>query len=563
VTNLTKEIAFVTNTSSNKNYLVTNFNALELIDFQIEMVNRNVDGGFLPIEKRQFNSEIQLYYETTSLIPIDSYFRMNRISRKNFLDIVKNLCETLVKAEEQYLSVNNYVLDLDKVYISKENLQVKYIYIPIEKNYNLNVNDKFKNMIKDIIVDYANIDDTYSDHYLQKILNFLKREKTTIKEFYDFFLSNVSKDMGTILNEQNNMQGNVGGDRSFVQQPNIMGQNLNNNPTQTNNNPVQMNNNPVQMNSNQFQPSNNLKKSKPDLSEKTEVKEVYKTVNIIISIVTVVVTVCLAVLAVIALQDISQKLGVVLIIGALDFLALKNLLDKKKKIKVKIKVKEQVNAPKKKEKLKKNKTVQNNNMSNGNVNNNVKMNENVNMNNGVPSNNLNNNIQNINNGIPNNNVNPNMNTNNNFNVQANNNMNYNMQDINNSSTRVEMSNPKVKEMPKKDSIENYEDETVLLTTSEPYLLSNDSGRSEKIYINTGRFRLGRLSTQVDYAILNKAVGKIHAEIINQKGMYYIVDLNSKNGTFINKKRIDNNSPHPLNDKDEIMIADSVYIFRLY
>ncbi|MBD7910139.1 DUF6382 domain-containing protein [Clostridium cibarium] len=558
MTNLTKEIVFVTNTSSNKNYLVTNFNALELIDFQIEMVNRNVDGGFLPIEKRQFNSEIQLYYETTSLIPIDSYFRMNRISRKNFLDIVKNLCGTLVKSEEQYLSVNNYVLDLDKIYISKENLQVKYIYIPIEKNYNLNVNDKFKNMIKDIIVDYANIDDTYSDHYLQKMLNFLKREKTTIKEFYDFFLSNVCKDMGTILNEQNNMQGNIGRDRSFVQQPNIMGQNLNNNPMQTNNNPVQMNNN-------QFKPSNNLKKSKADLSEKVEVKEVYKTVNIIISIVMVVVTACLAVLAFIALEDISQKLGVVLIIGVLDFLALRNLLDKKKKIKVKVKIKE----PKKKEEIKKNKTVQNN-MSNGNVNNNM------NMNNGVSSNNVSNNNGNINNGMPNNNVNTSVNTNNNFmnnttntstsnnfNMQANNNMNYNMQNINNSSTGVNMNSSNVKEIPKNDSTENYDDETVLLTTSEPYLLVNSSGKSEKIYINTRRFRLGRLSTQVDYAILNKAVGKIHAEIINQKGMYYIVDLNSKNGTFINKKRIISNSPQPLKDKDEIMLADSVYTFRLY
>ena len=84
-----------------------------------------------------------------------------------------------------------------------------------------------------------------------------------------------------------------------------------------------------------------------------------------------------------------------------------------------------------------------------------------------------------------------------------------------------------------------QDKTVILgfaAGNMPYLQSH-SHPNEKINIAKDSMLLGRLSDSVDYAIQNKAVGKIHAEIVKREDSYYIIDLNSVNGTYVNNERI--------------------------
>jgi pSer/pThr/pTyr-binding forkhead associated (FHA) protein len=66
--------------------------------------------------------------------------------------------------------------------------------------------------------------------------------------------------------------------------------------------------------------------------------------------------------------------------------------------------------------------------------------------------------------------------------------------------------------------------------------------------------------QSDYVSSNNAVGKLHAEIINKDGIYYLKDLNSRNGTFINGERIVSNIEHLLQGNDTISFATSEYRF---
>ncbi|MDD3223247.1 MAG: DUF6382 domain-containing protein [Clostridium sp.] len=96
----------------------------------------------------------------------------------------------------------------------------------------------------------------------------------------------------------------------------------------------------------------------------------------------------------------------------------------------------------------------------------------------------------------------------------------------------------------------------------PFLLMNKNGMVEKIYINKSTFKIGRVPELVDYVSDNRAIGKIHAEIRNMNSKYYIMDLNSKNGTFINDKKLESNELYRIKEDDVIKMANSCYTFKV-
>ena len=86
--------------------------------------------------------------------------------------------------------------------------------------------------------------------------------------------------------------------------------------------------------------------------------------------------------------------------------------------------------------------------------------------------------------------------------------------------------------------------------------------SDKIIIDRDRLLIGRLKNYVDYIINNNMVGKVHAEIIKEGNLFFIKDLNSKNGTYVNGNRISCNEEHEIKENDRIRIANYEYIFRV-
>ena len=90
-----------------------------------------------------------------------------------------------------------------------------------------------------------------------------------------------------------------------------------------------------------------------------------------------------------------------------------------------------------------------------------------------------------------------------------------------------------------------------------------NGTVERIPLDKESTLIGRLGNKVDYTVQNPKIGKIHAEFINRNGRIYVVDQNSKNGTYINRssQRINSNTPYPLKDKDLISLADTEFTLR--
>lgn len=81
----------------------------------------------------------------------------------------------------------------------------------------------------------------------------------------------------------------------------------------------------------------------------------------------------------------------------------------------------------------------------------------------------------------------------------------------------------------------------------------------EIVITKDEFVLGRKRELVDGTIsFNRMIGRTHCKIIHQGNCYAVVDLNSSNGTYVNKARLQSTQPCPIKDGDIIRLANSEF-----
>ena len=90
----------------------------------------------------------------------------------------------------------------------------------------------------------------------------------------------------------------------------------------------------------------------------------------------------------------------------------------------------------------------------------------------------------------------------------------------------------------------------------------DCLREGKIIINKFPFRVGKMEGVTDYRIFNNNVSRKHADIIKEQGRYYIVDLASTNGTYLDGRRIQPGVKEPLNDGTMLKLADAKFKFHI-
>lgn len=86
-----------------------------------------------------------------------------------------------------------------------------------------------------------------------------------------------------------------------------------------------------------------------------------------------------------------------------------------------------------------------------------------------------------------------------------------------------------------------------------------TANDEKIEIKGKRFRIGSDSKAVDYCISdNCAISRMHADIINKKGVLYIVDHNSTNHTYLDDQLLKGKKEYRLKKDSLITLADEEF-----
>ena len=85
---------------------------------------------------------------------------------------------------------------------------------------------------------------------------------------------------------------------------------------------------------------------------------------------------------------------------------------------------------------------------------------------------------------------------------------------------------------------------------------------ETISINKPVFRIGKERSYVDYFVTNNnAVSRSHADIITRGNRYFVLDLNSKNHTYINEQMIPVQCETEIHNGDRLKLGNEEFIFN--
>jgi hypothetical protein len=110
--------------------------------------------------------------------------------------------------------------------------------------------------------------------------------------------------------------------------------------------------------------------------------------------------------------------------------------------------------------------------------------------------------------------------------------------------------------------------TVLLTEPHPMVrrtarlvpVGADSSCPSCI-LGSGDLLIGSMAGTVGLHLTDRTVSRIHARITRKDGQYYLMDLNSRNGTTVNGRTLLGEEEIALTDGMQLAFAGSRYLYR--
>ena len=91
---------------------------------------------------------------------------------------------------------------------------------------------------------------------------------------------------------------------------------------------------------------------------------------------------------------------------------------------------------------------------------------------------------------------------------------------------------------------------------------NASNRVE-IVVNKSEFIIGKKDTNDGVITFNKMISRVHCKITVTNNQYAVTDLQSSNGTYVNRQKLLPNKPYPLKNGDIVRLANSDFQAIIY
>lgn len=456
------------------------------IDTQIQMLVHNQMPEFLQSKVISKNGENVLKYDITSLSSLKKIIERERLNKDQFIKLLKSLLRTLTVCEEYLLFPSGICLDPEYIYMDLGSFTPRFVYLPTlnRKSQEVIIQDFVREFISKA---YISLD---KEGVINAILHTINQPHFTLD---------------TLLGQLNDNRAYPPSNQG-VQKPQYVER--------------------VEEVKPAISPQSTLPPvMKPPVQQTTVqqtkvVKELPMKNKVIVGIIQVIAIAAAVganltpIVMVDGELDISKVLGIIILIGAVDFLIIRNLLDEKNKVEV------------------------------------TKM-----VNNNSPVSTMPKQVPNISNvasvpsmpGVPNRSNVPNI---------------PNIPNIPSAPHVPSIPNVSQQAYQERQASYSAAGSTVLLEEEEEYTdFYLQTAKGHTISLTTANFRLGREQTMVDYVCDEPTVGRFHAEIIKKENKLYIQDNNSTNGTYVNDERIPSNHLIEIKEGDGVKLGKMLFTVR--
>jgi len=511
---LEKDFGFNYESSASASYLVISTGLGEKLQkYQVEMISCNSIYGILPLEARYKDDKLCFYYNITSKLALSNFLKRRRLEKDEFLNIIGSITRVFLELRNYFLYDRCLVLHEDYIYINPGSFEISMVYIPIPSE--IDTIGNFKDFMIRLIAYTVRINEKETDNFLHKVLNYIRLETFNLADFDKLIksLKGTQTDSSDIQNDtHDSMRGSSRDEQVMVPRLGKAADDARSSQSVIENKyfSIKIPSPTVKQAGNKPGGHSGADVNRPKNRRKFGRTAVFLLVQTVIA--------ATLVLSYDPLKSLNQDMtatytGVGIIILAVEFLLARKLF---------------TGSPE--------------------------------QNNGTPGIAGSKNPE-----VPQHKLPSIFDS-----ITQKGNVAFKKHTENAGEEKIRPA--KLPDTDMGDSreftddthIQNNFETTVLSHTDReyPYLRSINGETPEEISITRQSFLIGRLKGQVDYVSEKSAIGKVHAEIITRDGLFFLKDLNSRNGSFVNGIRAESNKEYTIRDGDRITLANCDYIFSV-
>ncbi len=156
-----------------------NFNREDIIEYQVEMIAKNILPGIIGLEVRERDAEVKLAYQITGLVTLVEYLHNQTITATELLALMERVVVVLQECKNYFLSETAFCLNANYLYVNPESAEVALIYLPVELKQDLVSN--LKVFFVNLVTNLANLEQ--AGDFVPQVLQLVKTEGFNLLEF--------------------------------------------------------------------------------------------------------------------------------------------------------------------------------------------------------------------------------------------------------------------------------------------------------------------------------------------------------------------------------------------
>lgn len=149
---------------------------VNVVQYQLKMMENNSIPHLLDIRKYQTNNLVRLCYNVTGRMSLAQITERHKLQKQEFLQLVELLLESANELNEYQLPLSGLILDENSVFVKPGSMDAAFIYLPIYTADNglENIRSFVQKMIVDSRISIS------SDNFIQKLLDLFNETDLTL-----------------------------------------------------------------------------------------------------------------------------------------------------------------------------------------------------------------------------------------------------------------------------------------------------------------------------------------------------------------------------------------------